>query len=123
MEVPISRISQPTTLKVSKSFTVTVSISYLVWRYNPKRTENPMMVIPIQIYMPNRDGGIGVVGFASKSGGIRVFRNGKAKAIKHLLRATGSRHRPSLTFLFGSGQTDRSSLNRSLACIREFTAQ
>ena len=24
--------------------------------------------------VPNRDGGIGVVGFASKSGGIRVFR-------------------------------------------------
>ena len=32
------------------------------------------MVMLIQIYVPNRDGGIGVVGFASKSGGIRVFR-------------------------------------------------
>ena len=32
------------------------------------------MVMPIQIYLPNRDGGIGVVGFASKFGGIRVFR-------------------------------------------------
>ena len=35
------------------------------------------MVMPIQIYVPNRDGGIGVVGFASKSGGIRVFRRWK----------------------------------------------
>ena len=58
------------------------------------------MVMPIQIYVPNRDGGIGVVGFASKSGGIRVFRKktfylGRSKVFNEIQDPTCDHRRDS----------------------------